>query len=224
MYITRFLTLVGSLPFLLNYLDFEPGDHTLFLVVTATDGQTDSVTVSFTTPLRLVVTCSIASNFLTCDSSTEVSTQTCSFDGMPQIECASPYDIRPLDLDRNEHSVTVFITDIYGQSDEFSFDFTTLPTGPIVLSFPNHLSVMEGSGADIPALFSISGQAVDDIPFSLVPLTYQMFEQLTGQSVSSVFSNVPSAAVRGSKESTHPLNDVHSFMFACNYTLFCHYS
>ena len=162
--------------------------------MTATDGQADNVTVSFTTPLRLSATCSIITSLLTCNSNTNIDSQTCSFDGMPQIDCASPFDIRPLNLEQSEHSVTIFITDIFGQTDQSSFSFSTIPTQPITLSFTDRLSLFEGTDSRNPSLFNIGGQAVGDIPFSVKFLTYQAFEEMPGPSLSSVFSVIPSAA------------------------------
>ena len=188
---------LGPLQFLINFLDFEPGDHTLFLVVTASDGQSNNITISFTTPLRLSITCNVVGNFLTCDSTTEIESHSCSFNSMPQVDCTSPFDIRTLSLALSEHSVTVFITDIFGQSEDFSFEFTTIPSTSIILSFTDRHSLFEGTTTDIPFLFNIVGQAVEDIPFSLQSLTYQEFQDKTGQTVSSIFSDAPLPASTG---------------------------
>lgn len=150
------LLCVGSLSFLLRYLDFEPGDHTLILTVTATDGQSDTVTVTFTTPPRLTVICDIVDSILSCDSTTQISSQTCSFNGMPQMSCVSPYDIRSLNLSPDDHSVTVFIADVFGQTTQFSFDFSTIPTTPITLHFTSRLSLVEGTDTNVSSLFSIA--------------------------------------------------------------------
>ena len=116
---------------------------------------------------------------------------------MPQVDCTSPFDIRTLNLALSEHSVTVFITDIFGQSEDFSFEFTTIPTTSIILSFTDRHSLFEGTTTDIPFLFNIVGQAVENIPFSLQSLTYQAFQDKTGQSVSSIFSDAPLPASTG---------------------------
>ena len=191
---------LGPLQFLINFLDFEPGDHTLLLAVTASDGQANNITITFTTPLRLSVTCNVVGNFLTCDSTTEIESQSCSFNSMPQVDCTSPFDIRTLNLALSEHSVTVFITDVFGQSEDFSFEFTTIPSTSIILSFTDRHSLFEGTTTDIPFLFNIVGQAVEDIPFSLQSLTYQAFQDKTGQSVSSIFSDAPLPASTGMTE------------------------
>ena len=169
--------------------------------MTALDGQRDNETVLFTTPLRLSVTCSVVNNLLTCDSTTQVASQMCSFNGMPQINCASPFDIRPLNLDQSDHTVTVFITDVFGQTKEFSLDFSTIPSESITLTFDETVSVVEGTNSAIPFLFTIIGQAVDDILFTLRALTYQAFQDMTGDSVQSVFPGValPPAASTGER-------------------------
>ena len=66
------------------------------------------------------------------------------------------------------------------------------PAGSIILTYPQTELVTEGSIFDLR--FSIEGQAVDDVPFSLQPLTYQQFETLSGQRVANIFSDVPTAA------------------------------
>ena len=116
---------------------------------------------------------------------------------MAQVDCTSPFDIRTVNLALSEHSVTVSITDIFGQSEDFTFEFTTIPSTSIILSFTDRRSLFEGTTTDIPFLFSIVGQAVENIPFSLQLLTYQAFEDETGQSVSSIFSDAPLAASTG---------------------------
>ena len=164
--------------------------------MTALDGKTDNITITFTTPLCLSVTCSVVNNFLTCDSTTEIASQSCSFNNMPQINCISPYDIRPLNLLEDDHSVLVFITDVFGQTKEFSLDFSTIPSEAITLSFDESVSLTEGTNTAIPFLFS---RAVDDIPFTLRSLTYEAFEDMTGNTVETVFSglNIPPAASIG---------------------------
>ena len=167
--------------------------------MTALDGKTDNITITFTTPLRLSVTCSVVNNILTCDSTTEIESQSCRFNDMSEINCMSPYDIRPLNLPEDEHTVLVFITDVFGQSKEFQLDFSTIPSEAITLSFDESVSLTEGSSSAIPFLFSITGRAVDDIPFTLRSLTYGAFETMTGTSVETVFSglNIPPPATIG---------------------------
>lgn len=167
--------------------------------MTALDGKTDNITITFTTPLRLSVTCSVVNNLLTCDFTTEIASQSCSFNNMPQINCISPYDIRPLNLLEDDHSVLVFITDVFGQTKEFSLDFSTIPSEAITLSFDESVSLTEGTNSAIPFLFNIIGRAVDDIPFTLRSLTYEAFEDMTGNTVETVFSglNIPPAASIG---------------------------
>ena len=162
--------------------------------MTDTDGQTDTETITFTTPPRLVVACSVADEMLTCDSSNEIMTQICSFDGQSPVECSSPFDISTLGLTVGDHRVTVFITDVYTQTTQYALDFTyaPVPTGPIVLSIPTTVSVTEGLLSVLN--FHIEGQAIEDIPFSILPLTYQQFETQTGLQPSDVFTDIPTPA------------------------------
>ena len=164
--------------------------------MTDTDGQTDTETITFTTPPRLVVTCSVADEMLTCDSSNEIMTQICSFDGQSPVECSSPFDISTLGLTVGDHRVTVFITDVYTQTTQYAFIFTYV-SGPIVLSFPLSQFVSEGVISTLE--YSIEGEALEDIPFSLLPLTYQQFETQSGLLVADIFSNVPTAASSSKK-------------------------
>ena len=60
----------------------------------------------------------------------------------------------------------------------------------INFGFPLDFSVQEGAEAS-GLRFGITGTAVDRVPFSLVPLTYQQFQGRTGQLVEDVFSGVP---------------------------------
>ena len=71
--------------------------------------------------------------------------------------------------------------------------FRTVPLAkPINLTYPQVVLTTEGSVFYLR--FSIEGQALDGIPFSLLPLTYQQFETLSGQRVADIFSDVPTAA------------------------------
>ena len=85
------------------------------------------------------------------------------------------------------------------------------PTGPITLAFPQTVSVTEGS-APLTG-FGIEGQAIEDIPFSLRPLTYQQFETQSGLIVTDIFSDVPAAA-------STSMSDVH----VCHYYFEVYYS
>ena len=178
------------LSFLLNFLDFEPGDHTLLLRVTALDGKSDDITVQFTTPPRLSVRCSVVNSVLRCDTTTEVSSQRCSFNDQPQISCPSPFNIRPLNLDQGDHSVSVAVTDVFGQTDTFAFDFSTIPSASITLTFEPTISLGEGTSSMVPFLFTIVGEALQDVPFTLRSLTYQQFQDMTGNTVSSIFPGI----------------------------------
>ena len=105
-------------------MDFEPGVHILILTVTDAHGQTDTETITFTTPPRLVVTCSVVDNILTCDSTNGIHAQFCSFDGQLSLECSSSFNISELELGPGPHSINVSITDVFEQSAEVLVDFT----------------------------------------------------------------------------------------------------
>lgn len=113
----------GPLSFDVNVVDFEPGDHTLALTVTDARGQTDTEIITFTTPPRLVVTCSVADRILTCDSKSEITAQFCSFDGQSALDCSSSFNISELELGPGPHSVTVSSSDVFGQSTANLVDF-----------------------------------------------------------------------------------------------------
>ena len=124
-------------------------------------------------------------------------TQICIFDGQSPVECSSPFNISTLGLAVGDHHVTVFITDIYTQTAQYPLDFiyAPVPTGPIVLSIPTTVSVTEGSRSVLS--FSIAGQAIENISFSILPLTYQQFETQTGLQASDIFTDIPTAASSG---------------------------
>ena len=72
----------------------------------------------------------------------------------------------------------------------------TIALGPINLGFPSQVSVSEGAEQSF-LFFGITGVAVGAIPFSLVPLTYQQFETMTGETVANLFGTFPPAASEG---------------------------
>ena len=92
--------------------------------------------------------------------------------------------------------VSVTVVDVFGQMDNFDFQFSTVPSASITLSFQERISLGEGTTTTIPFLFSVIGQALSDIPFTLRSLTYQQFQDITTTSVNSVFPGgvVPPAA------------------------------
>ena len=69
------------------------------------------------------------------------------------------------------------------------------------MSFPTTFSIFEtvlaNNVTDLFLEYGISGTAISTVWFSLVPLTYQQFENKTGQSVTSLISSVPSPACEG---------------------------
>ena len=57
-------------------------------------------------------------------------------------------------------------------------------------------SISEGAPGSL-LRFGMTGTSEDAVSFSLVPLTYQQFEAITGQQVANIFSSVPSPASEG---------------------------
>ena len=81
----------------------------------------------------------------------------------------------------------------FGSLCHYVFIYTVEPPimVPISVGFSPQFRVVENRGPfPFPLMFGITGTAVDRVPFSLVPLTYQQFEDRTGQSVADVFSGV----------------------------------
>ena len=78
--------------------------------------------------------------------------------------------------------------DIFNQTDSESLAFE-FALGPINVSIPATASVIEGK-ASSPVLFSISGQALSDFPFTVSPLTYAQFESQTGLMVDDLYDEV----------------------------------
>jgi hypothetical protein len=68
--------------------------------------------------------------------------------------------------------------------------------GPITLEFPSQVVVSEGAVAYFLS-FGMTGASVGTILFSLVPLTYQQFETVTGETVANLFDTFPPAASDG---------------------------
>ena len=113
----------GSLSFVIMTVDFVPGNHTLILTITGALGLTDSATIFFTTPPRLVVSCNVISNHLICHSTNKIVSQTCSFDGQTSFTCSSSFSIAEIGLDAGPHNVSVSISDEFGQSTDVEVDF-----------------------------------------------------------------------------------------------------
>ena len=185
--------LSGSLSFQVNLLDFAPGNHTLLIVATDAGGTTDIEATSFTTPPRISVVCRVTDTALTCNANNNIAAQSCSFDGQSFLNCTSPFDISRVGLAVGEHNVTVSITDIYGQTTVESIVFSSPPTEPIRLTFPSKVFVTEGTVAFVH--FSIEGQAIENICFSLQLYTYEEFLFLRSvATLADVITDAPTAA------------------------------
>ena len=67
----------------------------------------------------------------------------------------------------------------------------------MTIDFTNVTSVLEGA-VESPFRFQIRGSTLEPFTFSLVPLTYQEFETISGQSVETIFGPfTPPPAGRG---------------------------
>ena len=81
----------------------------------------------------------------------------------------------------------------------------------IDLGFPSEFVLTEGSSESF-FFFGIIGTSFGSIPISLLPLTYRQFQDKTGRTVESVFSDVviPPAASDG-----EPITD-KTMIFSCS--------
>ena len=178
----------GGFPVELDLFGFTEDQH--ILAVTATDaaGQPSIYNYTFSGIPDLSVTCSYADNILSCDANNQLTSQFCSFDQEQASECSFPLDIRVTGLRLGNHNVLVSVMDIFNQTDSESLAFE-FALGPINVSIPATASVIEGK-ASSPVLFSISGQALSDFPFTVSPLTYAQFESQTGLMVDDLYDEV----------------------------------
>ena len=173
----------------LDLLEFTAEEHTLRVVATDAAGQPASYEYTFFGIPDLNLTCVYTENTLFCASNNELMSQMCAFDGQPATACSFPLEIRLTGLRLGDHNVTVFATDVFTQTDTVFLAFEFM-LGAINVSIPTTATVIEGKPFS-PIPFSLSGQALSDLFFTLTPLTYSQFESQTGQSVSSLFNEVP---------------------------------
>ena len=185
----------GVFPIVLDLFEFTAEEHTLTITATDSAGQPSSYVYTFSGIPSLTLTCSVEENILTCNSSNDVATQSCTFDGQQAVDCSFPLEIIATGLRLGDHNVTVSTTDVFTQPAEVFLSFT-FALGPIEVSFPVIITVIEGVPST-PVHLEISGQAIADIPFSISPLTYGEFEIRSGLNVTSIFSQVSSPANPG---------------------------
>ena len=176
----------------IDLFQFTAEEHTLSVVATDAAEQAVSFDYTFIGIPDLVLTCMYSDNILFCESTNQLASQSCAFDGQQATACSFPLEIRLTGLRLGDHIVTVFATDEFTQTDivSLSFEFTL---GGINVSIPTTASVIEGKPFS-PVPFSISGQGLSNFSFVLSPLTYPQFESLTGLSVSTLFNEVPRPA------------------------------
>ena len=182
-------------PIVLDLFQFTPFEHTLTIVATDSAGQPSSYLYTFSGVPYLDLTCSVQENVLSCNVSNNVTMQSCSFDGQPPVSCSLPLDFIALGFSLGDHNVTVFVTDSFTQTNESFIDFI-LDLGPIDISLLEKVSIIEGRLLSSFS-FRIAGQTIGNIPFNIIPLTYQQYSERTGITVDSIFSNAPPAASSG---------------------------
>ena len=59
------------------------------------------------------------------------------------------------------------------------------------------MSSVDENALESSLFFGMTGAAFEDIPFYLSPLTYQQFQEMTGQLVTGLFPDAPPAASEG---------------------------
>ena len=84
---------------------------------------------------------------------------------------------------------------------------------PITLNFPTRVVVSEGAAVYLLPI-GMTGVSVGVVPFSLVPLTYEQFETMTGETVANLFGTFPPAASEG-KTQEGLSSDVCDFIILC---------
>ena len=151
-------------------MDFKPGGHSLIVIVTDARGLSDSVSILFTTPPRLMVTCSVINNFLTCDSTNRITSQSCSFDGRPYFACFSSFSIAEIGLDPGPHSVNVSVSDEFGQYTDVQVDFNVAGGVRIVCQELVDGVDCQSAGDNRTVIFTCSydGKPAEECEFSFI--------------------------------------------------------
>ena len=182
----------GVFPVELDLFEFTAEEHVLRVTATDAAGQPSVYNYTFFGIPDLMLICNYADNVLLCEGNNRVTSYLCTFDGRRASSCSFPLEIRLTGLRLGEHTVTIVATDEFDQTDSSFLTFEFI-LGPINVMVPSTASVIERTESS-PVFFSISGQALSTVPFSLTPLTYNQFETRTGLMVSDLFDNVPQPA------------------------------
>ena len=74
-----------------------------------------------------MVNCQVMQDILTCSSSNRVVLQFCAIDGGPAVNCSGAFDISSLGLAPGNHTITVFITDIFQQELDINIAYFVAP-------------------------------------------------------------------------------------------------
>ena len=101
----------------------EPGEHTLSIMVTSTDGQIASDVITFTRPPFLMANCSVTGTVLSCDANNEPDTYFCVFDASRVEVCSAVFELQSIDIQVGGHIVVIFIRDIYSQQVQRDLSF-----------------------------------------------------------------------------------------------------
>ena len=182
----------GGFPVELDLLEFTAEEHTLTVTAVDAAGQPSPYEFTFFGIPDLDLACSYADNVLFCQGNNDLVSPVCSFDSQPVIACSFPLEIRLTGLRLGPHEVTVTASDIFSQSETVSLSFE-FALGPINVTIPISISIIEGTAIS-PIPFSISGQALSGVIFTVTPLTYTQFESITGQPVGNLLSDTPPEA------------------------------
>lgn len=178
----------------MELLDFSAEEH--ILIVTATDaaGQPAPYQLKFSGIAELGLFCiySQDNDTIICGGNNDIVSSTCSFNGGTNLFCNLPLEMRLTGFPLGFYNISVTATDIFSQTEQVTIGFE-FALGPINLSIPLMAEVIEGIELS-PVMFSISGQALFNFPFSVTSLTYTQFQTQTGQTVENIFPNPPPPA------------------------------
>ena len=121
--LTNYITIFsGDFPQLVALL--QPGGHTLTVTAYSTDGQTASSVIEFTRPALLMATCSVTGTVLSCTTTNEVDSVFCIFDASSGEICSVEFELQDIGIRVGEHTVRIFIRDVFSQQVDVDVSFT----------------------------------------------------------------------------------------------------